>query len=76
MSERIKNSKPVGDKAVLPKMRQKALDEIKHELEEANELVKQQTLTTDIWQGRFDEVAQLALKAGIDPETINEIRYR
>ena len=66
-------------KAVLAKKNQKALKEAKQELEDANELVKQQTLRTDIWQGRFDEVAELALmalKAGIDSETINEIRYR
>ena len=63
-------------KAVLAKKNQEALKEAKQELEDANELVKQQTLTTDIWQGRFDEVAELALKAGIDSETISEIRYR
>ena len=60
---------------VLAKKNQEAHAEIKEELEDANELVKQQALTTDVWQGRFDEVAELALKAaGIDPGTINENR--
>lgn len=61
--------------ASLAEMDQKKDDQTKQELEDANELVKQQTLMTDIWQGRFDEVAQLALKAGVDSETINGIRY-
>jgi hypothetical protein len=36
------------------------------QLEDANELTGQQTLATDIWQGRFDEVFELARAAGVD----------
>mmetsp|Transcript_16863 Transcript_16863/g.28092 ORF Transcript_16863/g.28092 Transcript_16863/m.28092 type:complete len:83 (+) Transcript_16863:386-634(+) len=62
--------------AVLAGRHQKALKETKQDLEDAIELVKQQTPTTDIWQGRFDEVVKLALEAGANSETINDIRYR
>jgi hypothetical protein len=48
----------------------------KRHLEEANELTGQQTLATDIWQGRFDEVFELARAAGVDANRLFEIRNR
>ena len=53
-----------------------SLEDTKEDLEDANELVQQQTLTVDIWQGRFDELANIALSGGIDVQLINEIRNR
>ena len=49
---------------------------VQEDLEDSNELVTQQTLTTDIWQGRFDELFELARAAGVDGNTLSEIRYR
>jgi hypothetical protein len=46
-------------------------------LKDANEVVAQQTLRTDVClQGRFDEVFELAREAGIDGNTLSEIWYR
>lgn len=53
-----------------------ALAEAKEDVEDANELVQQQTLFTDKWQGKFDDLAELAEEAGVDIQKINEIRYR
>jgi DNA-binding winged helix-turn-helix (wHTH) protein len=52
------------------------LRDVQEDLEDANEVVAQQTLTTDIWQGRFDEVFELAHAAGVDGKTLSEIRFR
>ena len=53
-----------------------SLRDVQEDLEDSNELVTQQTLTTDIWQGRFDELFELARAAGVDGNTLSEIRYR
>ena len=53
-----------------------SLREVQAELEDANELTSQQTLATDIWQGRFDEVFELARAAGVDANRLFEIRNR
>jgi hypothetical protein len=53
-----------------------SLRDVQEDLEDANELVGQQTLTTDIWQGRFDELFELAREAGVDGNILSEIRYR
>ena len=49
---------------------------VQEDLEDANEVVTQQTLATDIWQGRFDEIFELARAAGVDGKTLSEIRDR
>ena len=46
-----------------------SLRDVQEDLEDSNELVTQQTLTTDIWQGRFDELFELARAAGVDGNT-------
>jgi chromosome segregation ATPase len=53
-----------------------SLRDVQEDLEDVNEVVTQQTLTTDIWQGRFDEVFELAREAGVDGKRLSEIRYR
>ena len=53
-----------------------SLREVEAELEDANELTNQQTLATDIWQGRFDEVSELAREAGADANRLLGIRNR
>ena len=53
-----------------------ALTEAKEDIEDANELIQQQSLFTDKWQGKFDDLAKLAEEAGVDLQKINEIRYR
>mmetsp|Transcript_19107 Transcript_19107/g.38473 ORF Transcript_19107/g.38473 Transcript_19107/m.38473 type:complete len:189 (+) Transcript_19107:808-1374(+) len=53
-----------------------SLRDVQEDLEDSNELVTQQTLTTDIWQGRFDELFELARAAGIDGNLLSEIRNR
>ena len=53
------------------------LEEAKGDLEDSNELVEQQALTTNIWQGRFDELVSLVEAGGqVDGATIAEIRNR
>ena len=54
----------------------KEVEDTKEDLEDANELVQQQTLTVDVWQSRFDELSKLALEQGLDVQKINEIRNR
>ena len=51
----------------------KEMEDTKEDLEDANELVQQQTLTVDVWQSRFDELAK---EPGLDAQKINEIRNR
>ena len=53
-----------------------SLKDVEEDLEDANEVVTQQTLTTDIWQGRFDEIFELAREAGVDGNVLSIIRYR
>ena len=53
-----------------------SLKDAQEDLEDANEVVTQQTLTTDIWQGRFDEIFELASEAGVDGNRLSQIRYR
>jgi len=52
------------------------LKEVKEDLEDANELVGQMSLTTDIWQGRFDELVALVESGNADGASINAIRNR
>jgi chromosome segregation ATPase len=52
------------------------LKEVKEDLEDANELVGQMSLTTDIWQGRFDELVALMESGNADGASINAIRNR
>ena len=53
-----------------------ALAEAKEDIEDEGTLVQQQLLFSDKWQGKFDHLAKLAEKAGVDPQKINEIRHR
>lgn len=55
---------------------EESLKEIRGNLDDANELMQQQTLTVDVWQSRFDELSKLALEQGLDAQKINEIRNR
>lgn len=55
---------------------QKELNNAREDYEDKDELLKQQALATDIWQGRIDELGEHALAAGVDPKIINEIRFR
>ena len=41
-----------------------SLEKVKIDLEDSNELVGQLTLTTNIWQGRFDELASFVQAGG------------
>ena len=52
------------------------LKEVKDDLEDAKELVGQMSLTTDIWQGRFDELVALMESGHADGASINAIRNR
>ena len=53
------------------------VEEVKDDLEDSNELAGQLTLTTNIWQGRFDELVSLVQAGGqVDPSMISEIRNR
>ena len=45
-------------------------------MKDEKELVGMQTRTTDIWQGRFDEIYDIAIKAGANASVLNEIRDR
>ena len=49
---------------------------VKEDLEDANELVGQMSLTTDTWQGRFDELVALVESGHADGASINAIRNR
>jgi len=50
--------------------------DVEEDLEDANILVTQQAVATDVWQGRFDELFELARAAGVDGKILSEIRYR
>eukprot|EP00984_Skeletonema_dohrnii_P024350 scaffold13462_cov105-Skeletonema_dohrnii-CCMP3373.AAC.5 len=50
--------------------------DVEEDLEDANILVTQQAVATDVWQGRFDELFELARAAGVDGRRLSEIRYR
>ena len=52
------------------------LNEVKEDLEDANELVGQMSLTTDIWQGPFDKLMSLVESGHADGASINAIRNR
>ena len=65
-----KQAKTYATKLVAVK---KEMENTKEDLEDANELVQQQTLTVDVWQSRFDELAK---EPGLDAQKINEIRNR
>jgi len=52
------------------------LDDAKDDLEIANETLTQQAVATDSWQGRFEELAELAQAGAVDGQTIAEIRSR
>ena len=47
------------------------LEEAREELEDAEKLIGQQTIATNILQGRFDELVSLAEGAGVDVATIS-----
>jgi uncharacterized coiled-coil protein SlyX len=53
-----------------------SLRDVQEDLEDSNELVTQQTLATNILQGRIDELCELARAAGVDGSLLSEIRYR
>lgn len=53
-----------------------ALDDVREDLDIANETVMQQTVFTDNWQSRFDELALLAEAAGVERSLISELRHR
>ena len=50
--------------------------DVEEDLEDANILVTQQAVATDVWLGRFDELFELARAAGVDGRRLSEIRYR
>ena len=52
------------------------LKEVKEDLEDANELVGQMSLTTDTWQGPFDELMSLVESGHAVGVSINAIRNR
>ena len=52
------------------------LEDVRDDLDIANETVTQQAVFTDAWQSKFDELAAIAQAAGVDGKTISEIRNR
>jgi len=52
------------------------LRELKEELEDAQEIVGQQLLATDCWQGRFSELADMVEAKRVDDDAISRIRSR
>ena len=52
------------------------LGEVRDDLGEANDLVQQTYLAQDIWQRRFDKLADLAKAGQVDGAVISEIRNR
>ena len=50
------------------------MQEVKEDLEDTDELAKQQTLFVDFWQGKFDQLADVALKAGASASVVMAIR--
>ena len=53
-----------------------SLRDVQEDLEDSEELVTQQAVATNILQGRIDELCELARAAGVDGNTLSEIRYR
>jgi len=53
---------------------QSQLNEVQEDLVDERELLGMQTQTTDIWQGRFDKVYEIAKKMGADASVLNAIR--
>ena len=52
------------------------LETTKEDLEDSQELVEQQSLFTDTWQGKFEELKELAKSGGISLAAILEIQNR
>ena len=52
------------------------LDDVQDDLEDAQENFGYQTLYTNFWQSKFDELMELAIQNGADQNKINEIRDR
>lgn len=52
------------------------LEDVRDDLDIANETVTQQAVFTDAWQSKFDELAAIAQAAGVDGRVISEIRNR
>lgn len=52
------------------------LEDVRDDLDIANETVTQQAVFTDAWQSKFDELAAIAQAAGVDGKTISDIRNR
>jgi len=50
------------------------LEDVREDLEIANETVTQQAVFTDGWQSKFDQLAAIAQAAGVDALTILGIR--
>ena len=55
---------------------QNRLDDVQDDLEDAQENFGYQTLYTNFWQSKFDELMELAIQNGADQNAINEIRDR
>ena len=62
---------------------QREIDELKaklkaakEDLEDSQELVEQQAMFTDTWQGKFEELKELAKSGGISLAAILEIQNR
>ena len=55
---------------------QRSLNEAREDLDDAEQLVSQQALYTDFLQSKLNEMESLALSAGADPSTVNEIMAR
>ena len=52
------------------------LEDVRDDLDIANETVTQQAVFTDAWQSKFDDLAAIAQAAGVDGRVISEIRNR
>ena len=52
------------------------MEDVKDDLEIANETVTQQAVFTDSWQSKFDELATIAKASGVDGAVISKIRNR
>ena len=55
---------------------QNRLDDVQDDLEDAQDNFGYQTLYTNFWQSKFDELMELAIQNGADQNKINEIRDR
>ena len=52
------------------------MQEVTEDLEDADELATQATLFVDFWQGKFDQLADVALKAGVSSSVVMAIRNK